>query len=525
MTTSTGCDATAWNRRTVLKGLGVAAAAGALGRSARASSAEAGKEPFVGVQVGSHSMFDEGIDRCLDLLQENAAANAIFLYATGYHGFDRERPLAALAADHGVEPRDPQTRQLPLVWMKTHERFYRDTFLKPWQPTKDFEYFDRDLFAEVAEPAAKRGIRVYARMLEPFKPIMSELVPGWSKIVTRDIDDKPTSLPCWNHPAYQAWWLGTVEDLFTNYPLAGLKWGAERSGPLSELLQFPLGETPPPGCFCEHCQAFARDRRVDAEQARKGFRELHRLIQQSRKLGERPVDGMFVTMLRVFLDYPEVLAWERLWHEAMENLARRMHQSIKRLRPDAELGRHVWHAVSFDPLYRAATDYARLVPHSDWIKPVVYHDTALSRFRFWTLRPLCQGLLAEVPEEEAGRLLYRVLGYDVGKEAPVSDKNSGHWSPDYVHRETKRCVADVAGKIPVYAGVGFDLPGQKQPSDPERLKQAVYGAFEAGAAGLVLSREYDEMRVSSLKACGEAIRQYASSLPRETKLSPSREPR
>lgn len=131
MTTSTGCDATAWNRRTVLKGLGVAAAAGALGRSARASSAEAGKEPFVGVQVGSHSMFDEGIDRCLDLLQENAAANAIFLYATGYHGFDRERPLAALATDHGVEPRDPQTRQLPLVWMKTHERFYRDTFLKP----------------------------------------------------------------------------------------------------------------------------------------------------------------------------------------------------------------------------------------------------------------------------------------------------------------------------------------------------------------------------------------------------------
>ena len=34
------------------------------------------RRPFVGVQLGSHSLFDEGIDRCLDLLRESAGVNA-----------------------------------------------------------------------------------------------------------------------------------------------------------------------------------------------------------------------------------------------------------------------------------------------------------------------------------------------------------------------------------------------------------------------------------------------------------------
>ena len=81
-------------------------------------------------------------------------------------------------------------------------------------------------------------------------------------------------------------------------------------------------------------------------------------------------------------------------------------------------------------------------------------------------------------------------------------------SPDYVYRETKRCVDAVEGRVPVYAGVGFDIPWQQEhfPSDPEVVYRATLKAFEAGAKGLVVSREYDEMRLENLRAVGRALK-------------------
>ena len=42
-------------------------------------------------------------------------------------------------------------------------------------------------------------------------------------------------------------------------------------------------------------------------------------------------------------------------------------------------------------------------------------------------------------------------------------------------------------------------------SSPKPEQQRVAGAFAAGAAGILISREYDEMRVESLKTIGETL--------------------
>ncbi len=75
-------------------------------------------------------------------------------------------------------------------------------------------------------------------------------------------------------------------------------------------------------------------------------------------------------------------------------------------------------------------------------------------------------------------------------------------------REVSRCVRATGGRVPVYAGVGFDVPTDGNPmrSDPERVYRATYRAFEAGAKGLIVSREYDEMRLENLEAVGRAVR-------------------
>jgi hypothetical protein len=84
--------------------------------------------------------------------------------------------------------------------------------------------------------------------------------------------------------------------------------------------------------------------------------------------------------------------------------------------------------------------------------------------------------------------------------------------PEYVYDETKRCVDSINGKAETIAGIGIDVPwhapGGMQPylSDPERLQMSVVKAMEAGADGILASRDYDEMRHASLRAFGKAVR-------------------
>ena len=84
---------------------------------------------FNGIQMGPHTILDEGIERCLDLIQETAAINALFVYSHTYHD-DLKKPPQVLAADHGVPPRDMRSRKLPSVWVKHHEEAFHGTTLR-----------------------------------------------------------------------------------------------------------------------------------------------------------------------------------------------------------------------------------------------------------------------------------------------------------------------------------------------------------------------------------------------------------
>jgi hypothetical protein len=87
-------------------------------------------------------------------------------------------------------------------------------------------------------------------------------------------------------------------------------------------------------------------------------------------------------------------------------------------------------------------------------------------------------------------------------------------SADYVARETKRAVADVAGEVKIYPGIDIDVPvlgGSGKSTDkrtkPEDVSRALRAAFGAGADGVVLSREYVEMWLANLSAAGDTLRE------------------
>ena len=73
-------------------------------------------------------------------------------------------------------------------------------------------------------------------------------------------------------------------------------------------------------------------------------------------------------------------------------------------------------------------------------------------------------------------------------------------------RETKHSVASANGKTKIYTGIGFDVPGSP-PDDPETVYKATVRAFDAGADGIVVSREYEEMKLAHLRAVGRAHRE------------------
>ena len=461
--------------------------------------------PFNAIQMGPHTMLDEGIEHSLDLIQETAAINAVMIYSHTYHG-DIRKPPQLLAPDHGIAPRPMRGRRLPAVWVKHHEQYYKNTTLRHQTPDASYEYADRDLFREVREPARRRGMKLYARILEGPSPT----IENRSKVLTRDVYGKTVNVACWNHPEYRAWWNDTVEDLFRTYDLDGFQWGAERMGPLMNVI-LPWNDSAPT-CFCEHCVSRGKAHGIDPERARKGFDDLFVYVRALVAGTLKPPSGAFTGFLGILIRYPEILAWEYQYRQAREEVQAGMYRTIKSIKPSADVGWHVDHQPSsWDLVYRAEMSYAEMAPYSDFIKFIAYHDVLGPRIRYWYLERFQKTILREIPLEESLELYYRLFGYDPKVEPKLDELAHKGFSPDYVFRETRRSVASAEGKTKIYTGIGFDVPwgNTHLGADPEAVYECVRKAFEAGAGGIVVSREYEEMRVPNLKAVGRAIRELA----------------
>lgn len=486
-------------RREFLRG--AAATIGAAGLSVVIPVEAAGSSPFVGIQMGPHTLLDEGIEPCLDLIQRTAAVNALFIYSHAFHG-DLRKPAALLAPDHGKPPREHRG-PLPTVWVKQHDQYFRNTSLRVRPTDPSLEYANRDLFAEVLKPARARGMKLYARILEG----PTHAIENREKVVTVDVYGKPTNVACWNHPEYRAFWAAIVEDLFRTYELDGFQWGAERMGPLMNVI-LPWNDTPPT-CFCPYCRARGEKQGINVERAREGFEKLYVYVRSLISHTAHPNDGVFAGFLRILLRYPEILAWEYQYRLSREEVTQLLYKTIKAIKPSADVGWHVDHQPSsWDIVYRAEMSYAEMAPYSDFIKFIAYHDVLGPRIRWWYLERFKNTVLAELPLDDSLRLYYDIFGYDPAKEPKVDELATKGFSSDYVYRETKRSVASAEGKTKIYTGVGFDVPwGSKHlDANPQEVFEATQKSFEAGANGIVVSREYEEMRVPNLEAVGRAVR-------------------
>ena len=115
---------------------------------------------------------------------------------------------------------------------------------------------------------------------------------------------------------------------------------------------------------------------------------------------------------------------------------------------------------------------------------------------------------------------HRAIGYDMDidvfyaaycqmlgfkKEAKLEDLKYEGISFESLKNETASTVKALRGQIPVYPGIGIDMPAPHRPTTPQIVKDGLYAIADGGAKGVILSRGYGEMRQMNLIAAGEAI--------------------
>ncbi|TFH35137.1 MAG: hypothetical protein E4G95_07275 [Bacteroidia bacterium] len=506
------------NRRKFVKDLGALMAVGAAGELAMGEiinpfvSANLPRpqlripgETFVGIQMSPHTMLDEGIEQCLDLCKEKAGVNAVFPYSHAFHTRSLGKPLQNLATDHGKPPRDLRNR-VPSVYVRHSDKYFNDTPLRVKPPEPGLEFSGRDLFSEIRKPADSRNIKVFARILES----TGYYIENFEKVLTVDVYGNQGEKACWSNPYYANFWNAIVADMFNSYDLDGFQWGAERMGPLMNII-LPWNNNPPV-CFCEHCISRGREASIDPLRAREGYRLLFEYVQKLMSGAPAPAEGVFTIFLRHIIRYPEILSWEYLYRQSREDIQRGMYTTIKSIKPDAIVGWHVDHQPSsWDIVYRAEMSYEEMAPYSDYIKLILYHEVLGPRIRSWYLDRFKKTILSEISLEQSLELYYDLFGYDKNVEPGLDKLSTEGFSPDYVYRETARSVASANGKTKIFAGIGIDVPGSP-PDDPETVYQATLKALQAEAGGIVISREYEEMRVPNLEAIGRAVSDFEKKL-------------
>lgn len=487
------------NRREFMKlaaGAGAAVAMPTLGHAAAASSSK-----MIGIQVGAISFVDEGTEQVLDILQERACVNTLFLavftYGRGIAG--RQIPGYPFP-DHGKQAYDLNYHGGNFA--TPHPQYYRDTVI---QPEHAPDHGHLDILAEVIPAAKKRGMKVICWMEDVFR---SDL-PNIEKVQERDLYGRNMETLCVNNPNYRNFFAALVEDFARSYDIDGIMWGSERQGALCDSLG-ATHDTPPidPGnvtCFCEFCYQKARANGINPDRARQGFLELEKFVRASRS-GKRPSDGYFVEFWRILLRYPELAAWEMQFTDSLRETYAALYKTVKTVNPAIPVGWHIWHNNSFNPIYRAEQDWAELSKYSDFIKVVMYNNCAGERMALY-IDNIGTTLYGDLTKQQLAEFTYEVMGY---KERNYDQIPHTGLSADYVFRETKRALAGVAGtKTQIWSGLDIDIPTEANHSKctSESVKAAVRAAFNAGAPGVILSRKYSEMRLANLSGAGDAIRE------------------
>jgi hypothetical protein len=452
----------------------------------------------IGIQIDAYSFVDEGTEKVLDILQEKGAVNALCLSTFSYdRGISGRQIPGRPFPDHGVQESDEKIFHGG-NYATPHPQYYQNTILKNMRAP---DFGKLDIVAEVLPAAKKRGIKVFCSVLDGFN--YPDDVPGVKELSEIDLQGNKAGAMCFYNPDVRAFWTGLVTDLCKSYNIDGILLFNERGGPLLNALGASHNQNIASSgvtCFCEYHQKAAKEMGIDYQRARQGYLELDKFVQASLK-GQRPGDGYYVEFARILIKYPEIHAWNKLFDLGKNQVLADVRTAVKNVNKNLQVGFHIEHVNSFNPIYRATRSYADMAAISDFLKVVVYNNAGGERYASF-IRNAGSIVFRDVPLQELMKFNNHLLNY--ANEADLNDLAAAGLSSDYVFRETQRAVAGVQGKCRILPGIEIGIGSRV--ATPEETYDATFAAFKGGAHGVILSRKYSEMQLANLAAAGRAVR-------------------
>jgi hypothetical protein len=488
------------SRRTFIKHSAGLAALAALGPYAMPAL----QKNHCGIQIGPDCFVDEGTDKVLDILQDKGAVDTLYLSAFTYDRGIIGRTPGKDFPGHGVDASDNGYFHGG-NYATPHAKFYTNTAIKG-ERLKAPDFGTLDILAEVLPKAKRRGLKTICSIQDGFSyPADMPFVADMHEI---SLQGRSSAALCFFHPDVREFWTAVARDLCSSYDIDGVLLFNERNGPLLNAIGVSHAQAIDSArvtCFCRYHEQAAKAHGIDFQRAKEGYLQLDRFVQKA-MADQRPSDGYYVEFERLMLRYPEIMAYNQLFDTGKHQILKDIYTAVKAIRKDLEVGFHIEHTNSFNPLYRATRDYSQLAELADFLKVVVYNNCGGERYVNF-IHNICQTVFRDVPPAELMQLNNRLLNY--ANEAPMDQLAAAGLSPDYVLRETQRAKAGVGGKCRILPGIDINIPtgGKSRKASPDDTYQATLAAFKGGADGVILSRKYSEMRLDNLAAAGRAVRE------------------
>lgn len=461
----------------------------------------------IGIQIGPDSFVDEGTDKVLDILKDRGAINTIYLSTFTYdRGITGRQIPGKTFPDHGVQESDEKYFHGG-NYATPHAQFYKNTAIKG-DKMRAPDFGKLDILTEVLPKAKKRGMKVVCSVQDGFN--YPAKVPFVKEMAEVDLQGRKSGAMCFFQPDVGEFWKAVATDLCSSYDIDGVLLFNERNGPLLNAIGVSHSQRIDAAkvtCFCEHHQRAAEQHGIDFKRAKEGYLKLNQYVQNSLD-GKRPSDGYYVEFARLLQEYPEIMAYNQLFDIGKHQILKEVYNAVKGVRKNLEVGFHIEHTNSFNPLYRASRKYEELATMADFLKVVVYNNCGGERYRNF-IRNICSTVFKDVPPSELMLINNHVLNY--ANEAAIDELPMAGLSPDYVIRETQRAKAGVKGKSLILPGIDVNIPtgDNSRKASPDDTYAATFAAFKGGADGVILSRKYSEMWMANIEAAGRAVRDAA----------------
>ncbi len=463
-------------------------------------------EKFVGIQISPISFIDEGVETVLDTLQNRVGVNVLMLGTVSWLGLKTGRSISHELdgwPDHGVpEPFSMKGG----AYYNPDPRYFQNTLIKDFR-AKDPEFEGKDILEMVIPAAHARGMQVYVELMEPFfkyaghGSVNSIEIPNLAQCLEIDVYGRHKDEPSTSNPDYRRWIHGIIEDQVRNYDIDGIMWCNERNSPLDQMMQ---GQAP--GDFSDAARAEAVARGIDVEACRRALIVMHEFMQAARA-GEDFDDGAFITFLRILMQHPEILIWERFWLERNKDLDRELYGMVKWCKPTLPFGLNVWNRNHFNLFRRAQWPWAEQTMYADWVKPITYQHQSgeiwHKEFGFFH-----KTILRDFDPVTAASVMQGILGLN---EAPLDQVIQTGMDPDtYVHGQCADALRGVHGRAKVFMGLGIDAPrvrADQAKCTPDIAYRSVMATYRAGGHGVVLSPNYASMHLTNLDGVAKALRE------------------